>query len=146
MNSNLYILSANLNSLQLRKNELKIVINQYKPHIICLQETLSRAETKIEGYTEIDSLDFEKLVRGNKILRRDDVSGIRVDCSKWLTTALELTAVDLIIPGTETVRVASAYINPIVEKKDDKFRQKLFKNLKSFLNFFLFISITFINS
>ena len=108
----LLIMSANVCSVRSRRPELILLLDELKPEVVCLQETLAMSELTLPNYREVSSLPYIRgATRGNKLLVRDGLTATEVTVGN-MRRGTELIGLDLVRPRNGSVRVFSAYFRP----------------------------------
>ena len=123
----LLIMSANVSSLKNRRPELINLIDEHKPEVVCLQETLSRSKLTLPNYREVSCVDFNPgVTRGSKLLVRDGLAATEVR-DKVQDLGVELIGADIARPRQGSIRVYGAYSRPWTLPTVNAARQSLDK-------------------
>lgn len=74
------------------------MIDEQKPDVVCLQETLSKTELVLPNYKEVSSVDYiPGVTRGSKLLVRDSLAACEVP-DMVQDQSLELIGADIVRP------------------------------------------------
>lgn len=120
----LRILSANVNSIKQREVELKRMIDEHSPEVICIQETKMRSVWKPDGYLEAKSLPSGKKntsPKGLKVLLKEGIDYDKIETIQSSDQKrLELAAVDIYLPRRRKLRIINTYISPSIAEKREQ--------------------------
>ena len=145
----LWIITANVNSLRQRSGELANLITEKNPDVLCLQETLYRSEWSLPGYREVSSIAASKhsrAVRGNKLLVRDCITAVEANMQGLSGDGVELVAADIVRPRQQSLRIISTYVSPSIGKRPAAAEMAIDRVIQSLLTSPLTIVVGDLNS
>lgn len=126
----------NVSTLKNKITELQLLVDEVKPDVICLQETRTPNELKLDGYIETGSIRPSKErhgARGSKVLIKTNLAHSPVKTN--LSEGLEQLQLDIILPGQKPVCIVGVYMSPRINSECKAKRQqtiaKLLSQLKS---------------
>lgn len=125
---------CNVSTLKGKIPELQLLIEEKRPHIICLQETRMSSELRINGYTEAVSKSRTnecKAGRGSKILVKSNLTFSLVKTMQCEFS--ELVGVAIILPKQKPVNIIGVYLSPQINSQSREKRIEVLENTLSYL-------------
>lgn len=124
----LRVITANVCSLRGKKATLEHLLGEHDPDVVCLQETLTAHKLVLREYEERDFTPPTNGGRGTKLLVRKSLCSTKVDCSAWNTHGVEMSGVNIHIPGEAPIGVINTYLGHRIPATD---RRGVMQNLVS---------------
>ena len=103
--------TVNVGTMRGKKGKLSHLLDVVDPDVICIQETQMRHELVLRNYKERESTVPGNGNRGTKLMVRKSLATTPVDCGAWASQGMELTGVDIHLPGEQPRRLFNTYMS-----------------------------------